>query len=367
MIITTARLFDGKVAKPQTVTLELTSRSLVVKNDAGAQLGSWEIDELRDENASLLTDEIRLSVGAEDQSRFIIDDAALIAELRSLCPKLRKRRANAIGWWKPYVFWGGGAVVSVLLILFFVLPFLASQIAFIIPEEMEKTAGAKAKEFFIEAIAKREKKTPEDIVCTSEPGQESLDALIASLRGANTDDIPFTDITVLNTKEVNAFALPGGHIVVFSGLLDLVDDPNGISGVLAHELAHSQHRHPMQLLVSNAGMASVLSLVLGDVTGGTFLLALGQSAIGSSYSRDIEREADETGINMMQSAGYDLAPMILLMEELRKKDSEQLAILTLLDTHPGHDERRERLEAASGVGGAAMSKDDWDAVKNICN
>jgi predicted Zn-dependent protease len=156
-------------------------------------------------------------------------------------------------------------------------------------------------------------------------------------------------------------------MLIFSGLIDMADDPNALAGVLAHELAHISHRHPSQLMVANAGIASVLSLLVGDVSGGTFMATMGKLVVGSAYSREFEREADQSGIEMMRSANFDIAPMIPLMEKLNKLTAGSTeSIFALISSHPGGEERLELLRAAGKTGAQAMSPKTWAEVKGMC-
>ncbi len=367
MITSLARFFDGKTAKPHSVLLELTETTLEVKNDTGDLLGYWPFEVLRDQNAGKIRDEVSLSVGNGDQARIIVSDTTFIRELEKRCPDLRKKRPASAGWWKPYAYWGGGAALSLVAIFVFVLPFLSLQVARWIPDDIRADIGAETQEFFVKSVAKREKIPPETAICMSGDGQKHLDNLIATLAAGLPEDLPEVEVTVLKTKGVNAFALPGGRLLVFSGLIDLADHPNGLAGVLAHELAHAHHRHPTQLIVSNAGIATVLSLLLGDVSGGTFLATMGQMAVGSAYSRDYEREADETGIELMQAAQFDVSPMISLMQTMaRKNKGNDSGVFALINTHPGTEERVALLEEAGSSGVAALSPEAWASVKAIC-
>ncbi|MCR9214849.1 MAG: M48 family metallopeptidase [Proteobacteria bacterium] len=367
MITSLARFFDGKTAKPHSVLLELTETTLQVKNDTGDMLGYWPYEVLRDQNAGKGRDEVSLSVGAGDHARIIVSDTVFINELEKKCPDLRKRRPTSAGWWKPYAYWGGGAALSLIVLFAFVLPFLSLQIARWVPDDIRADIGAETQEFFVKSIAKREKIPPETAICMSGDGQKHLDTLISNLAAGLPEELPEVEVTVLKTKGANAFALPGGRLLVFSGLIDLADSPNGLAGVLAHELAHAHHRHPTQLIVSNAGIATVFSLLLGDVSGGTFLATMGQMAVGSAYSRDYEREADETGIELMRAAQYDISPMIPLMQTMAKKNEvNETGVLSLVNTHPGTEERVTLLEEAGTRGGPALSPEEWSAVKAIC-
>lgn len=368
MITSLARFFDGKTAKPHSVLLELTETTLQVKNDTGDLLGYWPFDVLRDQNAGKIRDEVSLSVGAGDQARIIVSDTTFIRELERRCPDLRKRRPAMAGWWKPYAYWGGGAVLSLVAIFVFVLPFLSLQIARWVPDDIRAEIGAETQDFFVKSVARQEDIPPETVICMSGDGQKHLDDLIAVLAAGLPDDLPDVEVTVLKTKGANAFALPGGRLLVFSGLIDLADNPNGLAGVLAHELAHAHHRHPTQLIISKAGIATVLSLLLGDVSGGTFLATMGQMAVGSAYTRDYEREADTMGIELMQKADFDVSPMIVLMQTMAdKNDAEKSGIYSLINTHPDTLDRIAQLEEAGRTGGPALSEEAWAAVKNICN
>ena len=361
-----ARLFDGKAAKAQAVLLELAGERLIIRNEAGDPLGDWPLDELRDENVVAQKGELRVSVSGGDEARLIIDKPEFIAELRRLCPKLRKKRAAAPGWWKPYLYWGGGAALSVVIIFTIVLPLLASQIAYLIPDSTRDEIGQGARDYFINVIASREKVTPEAVTCKSPAANQVLQKLVSNLGAAGGGELPVSDVTVIRTKTANAFALPGGHLLIFSGLIDMADSPNGLAGVLAHEIGHAKYRHPTRLFVANTGVATVFSLLLGDVTGGTFLAAMGQLTVGSAYSRDFEREADRTAVELMQAAGYDISPMIPLMKKISAQGGADKFGFSLINSHPGVDERLALLAAAGNEGGPALTAEHWALVKNMC-
>jgi Zn-dependent protease with chaperone function len=148
----------------------------------------------------------------------------------------------------------------------------------------------------------------------------------------------------------NAFALPGGHIVVTDELVDLLKDrPDVLIGVLGHELGHVQHHHGMRSLVQASALAAVSALVLGDIS--TVLTAapvlLGQAA----YARGFEHEADLAAAQLMRANGWDPGGFELLFQRLGQWQSGRGPGIELpigLSTHPPDAERvRHMREAAA--------------------
>lgn len=111
----------------------------------------------------------------------------------------------------------------------------------------------------------------------------------------------------------NALALPGGTILLTDDMVRLVqNDTRVLSGVLAHELGHVQHRHGLQTLVQIGALGAVTSLVWGDFSGllATVPLWLGQA----HYSRQAEREADAHSVTVLRDAGISPAVMVTMFE-----------------------------------------------------
>jgi Zn-dependent protease with chaperone function len=116
----------------------------------------------------------------------------------------------------------------------------------------------------------------------------------------------------------NAFALPGGTMVMTDEMVELVGgDDKIITAVLAHELGHVRHRHGLRMLVQATVLAGVTSVVLGDfsTTLAGVPLLLGQS----SYSRDAEKEADAEAVRILKAAGISPEVMVTLFEKLAAK------------------------------------------------
>lgn len=152
-------------------------------------------------------------------------------------------------------------------------------------------------------------------------------------------------VTTIVDEQVNAFALPGGEVFVLTGLLDRVQsDDDMLRGVLAHELGHAVHRHGVRALVRNGVYGIALSFFLGDMNGVAATIVGGASKLDTlQYSRSMEEEADEFGVDLLLRIHSDPEGLARFMESL-----ESAPVPGFLSTHPDSKERakaiRERMK-----------------------
>jgi Zn-dependent protease with chaperone function len=157
------------------------------------------------------------------------------------------------------------------------------------------------------------------------------------------------ELTVVDAPAVNAFALPGGYVVVYTGLLRDAKGPEEVAGVLAHELAHVTERHGLRRLARSAGIVLVVDTLLGDVAG---MLGAAREfftlAAVNDYSREQEEEADAVGVRTLHAAGIDPRASRAFFERLAQ-ESEGVPgerVLAWIATHPRHAERVVAIDAA---------------------
>lgn len=157
---------------------------------------------------------------------------------------------------------------------------------------------------------------------------------------------------------VNAFALPGGHVVVFTGLLRLAESADEVAGVLAHEVSHIRKRHSLRNMIHALGLRAVLGVALGDFSGGVWGdMARELAALG--YSRDLEREADLEALYLLRRAGLPAEGMVRFYERLAKLEKMPPP---LLSSHPAGKERLAALHEAINNQGHYTSQSmaqDW--------
>jgi Zn-dependent protease with chaperone function len=166
--------------------------------------------------------------------------------------------------------------------------------------------------------------------------------------GADPADFAHTfTVRVVESDLINAFALPGGQIVVFTGLIKGASRAEQVAGVLGHEIAHVTKRHGVNGLIRAAGIAIAAQLVLGDVSGIAAVLGQGAMvAVLNGYSRDQEREADQEGARIAAAAGFDPAGLAEFFLALKDQPGSQMpGILQVFSTHPDHDERIAAIRA----------------------
>jgi len=158
---------------------------------------------------------------------------------------------------------------------------------------------------------------------------------------------------VINDSGLNAFAAPGGHIFIFSGLIEVMDSADELAGVLSHELAHAAARHISHRIELNKkiGLASLAGALAGVLIGGEAggLLSAGSTAAGIQaqlhYSRNDEREADILGFKYARETGFDTSGLVTVLNKIQQSQlggSDQIPPYLL--THPSGPERMSNIE-----------------------
>ncbi|MDP1768035.1 MAG: M48 family metallopeptidase [Nitrospirota bacterium] len=233
------------------------------------------------------------------------------------------------------VLWAavGGSILSLVLGLWFGADLLVEVAVSRIPVEWEQKLGESAYRDF---LAHQE-------VMTEGPAVTALGEMTQRLTEQIANN-PYTfEVTVVKSDVVNAFALPGGHVVVFTGLMKKADSGEEVAGVMSHELNHVLQRHGLERVVKSLGLMTVVAIVLGDQQGLVGMMKqVGVELLTLKFGREQETEADVTGLQLLQRAKIDPAGMIKFFERLSEKDEGRMGWLS---THPMSTARAERLKA----------------------
>ena len=350
---------DGKTAARHEVSVTLEAEGLRIAAAEGQLLEFWPYVELRLVDEILAGRPLRLKCGERGEARLTLDDHRILAELRPRAPQLRPGRTR-VGVLRTLIL--GTAGVAVLgLVVWIVLPQMARLAAQWIPVSWEEALGERVLDQTVEIFSLMEEGEPR--FCAAGPGRAALDGLTDRLAAAGRSPYRFR-VLVLDMKMPNAFALPGGQVVLFRGLIEEAKAPEEVAGVLAHEMGHVMHRHGTQLLLQSMGLGILFDLMLGGVGDG-MLGSLGETLVGLSYSREAETEADTAALDLLRETGIGAQGLAAFFERLREKGFDMEGALQLLSTHPSHESRARLFEDAGG-GGPGMSPADWAALQAIC-
>jgi Zn-dependent protease with chaperone function len=227
----------------------------------------------------------------------------------------------------------GGVILAFVLGLWFGADLLVKLAVARIPVEWEQKLGESAYKDFL---------AHQDIM------KEGIAvSAVNEMTSRLTSQIPNNpykfEVTVVKSDVVNAFALPGGYIVVFTGLMKKADSGEEVAGVMGHELNHVLQRHGLERIVKQLGLVAVVSIVLGDQQGLVGLAKqLGVELLTLKFGREQETEADLTGLHLLYRAKIDPSGMISFFQRLSEKDEGRNEWLS---THPMSQGRANRLKA----------------------
>ena len=346
--------YDGRSSRRHPVRLAFNDQLEISEGEAA--LASWPFADIRraDGTAGLL----RVScVSGPSLARLEIRDAALAAVLISRCPRLNDGVAGRHGV-GTIVGWSVAATISIVAVVWFGLPLAADRLAPLVPEALERRIGDAAERQIGVIFGGK--------TCSNTSGRAAFSKLMTQISQAAGIDRPVR-ASVLDTPVPNAFALPGGKVYLFSGLLAKAENPDEIAGVLAHELGHVRHRDNTRNMIYSGGTSFLIGLLFGDITGSSALVFASRSLIAASYSREAEQGADDFSISVMHRLGRPTKPMGELIFRITGNQAENT--LSILSNHPLTEDRLKHLddEDRPASGPPLLTAPEWAALKAICN
>jgi Zn-dependent protease with chaperone function len=363
------RYYDGLVAARRYVTFALTrdtasAELIIADRDSREELDRWPVDKLFEVTG--LGDELRL--GAADRpygARLRVPSGEWSTALREAIPGLGRRSQLERGQQRRILGIAVAALASVIAAYVFGVPVLADGVTRLVPPAWETRLGEGAR-LQIEAMLSNGVgfKACRDQFDAGNIAIERFAAAVMADTGS-----PFTPkVTVVRSPLTNAFALPGGQVYYFSGLLERTETADEFAGVLAHELGHVVHRHGMEMLIESSATGLLVGFMLGDMTNLSVAAAAGATLIDSRFSRDAEHEADAFAGAVGNRLGFSPLALANLLERIAADDTMSRS-LALLNTHPLTDERRaalEALEVAPATTRPAFSDIEWQSIKSMC-
>jgi len=274
-----------------------------------------------------------------------LKDPAVIAAFRQAAPPelmphlertaahVRRARSGRRTWLAIAV----GSILGLLLVLWFGSDLLVRMAVAQISVEWERPIGEAARGQFLAG----------QTVVKEGPAVAAVQDITKRL----ADQIPNNpykfEVTVVRSDVVNAFALPGGYVIVFTGLLKKAEGPDEVAGVLSHEVNHVVLRHGLERIVKTLGIVAVVTVLAGNQEGLVGLAKqLGIELVTLKFGREQEMEADLSGLRLLHRAKISSDGLIHFFERLTDADKLQVE---LLSTHPMSAARVERLKAEAAT------------------
>lgn len=239
----------------------------------------------------------------------------------------------------------GVAVLALVVFVFlrYAVDGLAGAAVRLVPAETEAELGRRVFEVTIAA----EKRASDPVL------QQALDRCAAAL------DVATLQVVLVEDSIPNAFAIPGGYVVLHRGLVDLMQNENELLGVLAHEAGHVQQRHGLRRIARTALLGFVVAAIGGDASGlAAIVLDNGSLLVNLAHDRREEMEADAFAMRVLRDQGREPSAMADLFERLESGTT----LPEFLSTHPTSTDRIARLRASPRPADPApplLSPEEW--------
>ncbi len=328
--------FDGRSAAAAAIFLRVEGTSLTVEAPDGAVLDRGVIRRTRlseafDHTPRLIGFPSGASVEVEDPDgrcgRALEDAGAAVS------PVVRLQR-----WWPAVVLALTGLVTLLGVAYFKGLPLAARWAAFALPARIEQRMGQ-------QVLLALDKHYLEPSRLAPQHGQR-ISRKFAEAAAKAAPGVEYRlELRRMPGRGVNAFALPGGTIVLLDGLVNVADSDDEVLGVLGHELGHVAYKHGTRRIFQSMGVGILAGLIWGDFSGTAASVPMVLGTL--QYSRDFEREADAFAIAFLRTTGVSTRHLreFFIRLEAREERKHRGSIPDFLSTHPSTEERIERLDA----------------------
>lgn len=322
--------YDGKTSQPYDAQVSITGNTLTINYENGQVI--WAVSQI-DYSAFTGKGKTMLKYGEfpHQYIEFPIESSLFVA-LESYLPKRRE------GFWAfanelsnsgfKGVLIGLAIFISITVGFYFLLlPKIAEYVAMNIPIETEIEIGKQFYDSFVGDMEVDKEKT------------KLLNDFAKKIDFQTKYPLKFT---VVKSEQVNAFALPGGNVVIFDAILKKIKTPEELTALLSHEVTHVKERHSLKGLARNLAGNMVISVIVGDMNAiGNIMVSQANNIYELGFTREMEKQADLEGLGIMYHNKLDPQGMIHLMERLHEEEKKYGVdkMPAYLNSHPMTKER----------------------------
>ena len=359
-----ALYYDGRTARAHQVAVEIDPDGLAILDGEGNLVARWPRDDILRVEKPRRDEPVRLGLEGTT-ARLVVEHGWVVAALAAAAPPAagggRRMRRIVL----RTSAWTAAAAGSVAVIVFVLIPLLAAQLAAITPEPIKQRVGEIALPRLAAAVAYPDGGGGQAGFCDFRGGVSALETLARRIT-AGLESPPSLRLVVIRADLVNAFALPGGYVVLTHGLIRAAESPEEVAGVLAHEVGHVAHDHVTEAIYRTTAISMLVSLLVGDVTFGV-AGAVTELVINGRHSREAERAADRYAVELLNASGIDGGGLARFFERIAERaGGEDHPVFRILSTHPPTGERAEAVRASARADGPALPSHEWQRLRRIC-
>lgn len=321
---TNSVFYDGASSTPQEVSLIFDDEKLVLLFESSEENQySWRVEDV---NLDVVGNKTNITNVRYPFQKLILNDQTLVETIATT-----KKKNGSFDLYQQLIHFGPKFYFAIAILILgiiglsyvYVIPWVAEKAVVLIPKEYDDKLSDG---FLLKNVIFKDKDSIASI---------NLNLFAKELALNNTKPLKFS---VINAKEINAFALPDGNIVVYSGILDEMKSYDELVALLGHEVSHVNNRHSMKAICRNLSGYIFISVILGDANGVMAVIGDNANNLQSlSFSRDFERQADEDGFGILKSNKINPKGMSTLFSRL--KDHSLGIVPEFLSTHPLTEER----------------------------
>ena len=355
-----AYYYDGQQSARHRVTIRLAPSGMIIQKEGGDTV-FWPYAEITQASDQYTKKHVCFERGAFIPETIVIEDRTFLSSFQAIVtsnychfhfPVPLSRR---IGLLAVAMLLSIAAIVAVIL---WGIPAIANALTPFVPSSWEVALGKTV----VAQLA------PPTQQCTNQRLRHETQTILRRLLSPSHSSYDF-HLTIVNGKAFNAFALPGGEIVVVRPLLQATQIPTELAGVLAHGAQHILLRHTTNALLRDMSLAMLIGALFGDISGvSAFAVQAARTFSTLHYNREMEEEADEEGLRLLQRANINPYGMIRFFETMKDRE-EHMEIPAYLSTHPATEDRiiklrsllKDRIPSQEIIG-----EGDWNETKNLC-
>ena len=352
--------YDGQTSARQRVTVWLAAGGMTIEKERGNSV-FWPYAEVTQPHGEYAGEAVRFERGAPLPESVVIEDPSFLPSFQTtVAGNYRHFHFPAPLSRRIGLLIGAGilSLATIIAVILWGIPAIADLLSPLVPPSWEVALGKAA----VSQLA------PHAQRCTNEQLLQQTQAILTRVVSSSRSPYDF-HLTIVDGKIFNAFALPGGEIVVMRPLLQGTHTSDELAGVLAHEAQHVLLRHTTRALLRDMSLAMLIGAVFGDISGITALAVQAARTLSTlHYSREMEEEADKEGLRLLQRAHIHPYGMIRFFETLKERE-EYVEVPAYLSTHPETERRVTKLRAMLQEPTdfqAVTTEEGWTKTRNLC-